>query len=242
MSKFTEWYDNNADQLNRKRKLRYKKDKKYRNKILSRNLKSKNKVARGIPSELELELSGKIYKNSIYPVSVLYDLINCTPQALNKWEKTEVIPETPLRDLAGRRVYTGELINLINEILSVKNKIDTQDNYKPIYYYCLNEKTHMVDDVKFYKKDGVIKILEDKGLNTNNLICGHYFTDSPYFTDNGINLFTEKMIDLFFAVCENACTEKMTVATAISLQQSIYKRWESCLIYELIKPIPIFKD
>lgn len=141
---FKEWYSENADSLNEKRRQRYAEDPEYRKKIQesnARNRKVRRKISRAERRAEEkaklvnvdkrpwravtaiVEVDGERVEAQVFTIGALAKALGCSVQVIRLWESKGVIPETPLRGSGGDRLYTPEFINMVREVLTSKGRL-----------------------------------------------------------------------------------------------------------------------
>jgi hypothetical protein len=132
-SKFQEWYAENADTLNRRRRRRYKKDSDYRKAVLVANRayrekqravsrteqKKRLRAVRIMSTEsswktVEIEVNG--VKTPMYTIGALARAARRGISTVRVWEREGVLPPTPYRSAKGDRLYS---VGAVEEILKV---------------------------------------------------------------------------------------------------------------------------
>ena len=142
---FKEWYDENGENLNKSRRDRYNTDPAYRKQVLAANRKSREK--RRLRERVEREVARKERKTSrdaerspykvveaeidnvatkLFSIGALAENLRCSVQAIRIWEEKGLLPETPLRNSKGDRLYTLEQIEMIRKIFEAQGKLDTE--------------------------------------------------------------------------------------------------------------------
>jgi DNA-binding transcriptional MerR regulator len=141
---FKEWYGENADELNKKRRDRYANDPEYRKKIQDSNARTR-KVRRKKRQEEKkarekakltnvdkrpwrsvtatVEVDGEQVEAQVFTIGALAKALGCSVQVIRLWESKGIIPETPLRGSGGDRLYTAEFIEMVAEVLEQKGRL-----------------------------------------------------------------------------------------------------------------------
>lgn len=140
---FKAWYDSNSQSFNKDRRKRYDTDPEYRARVLETNRLSRQrrreaaKLERAAESaaikvkmphkpwkEVEVPTKGGEETTKLYSIGALARALNRSVQVIRLWEKKGVIPETPLRNDKGDRLYTPEDVSRIHELLKAQNRLD----------------------------------------------------------------------------------------------------------------------
>lgn len=149
---FQEWYEENRDDLNVRRRERYANDKAYRDKVQKwnkdarhRRRKSAEREERKAKRAVKLQTSGqwKTVEVEVDGVKVRMFTIGALAKAIGKgistirvWERNGVLPETPHRSNKGDRLYTLEMVESIQSALKKAGKLDIgvlKEKKRPVY-------------------------------------------------------------------------------------------------------------
>lgn len=149
---FQEWYDENRDDLNARRRERYAKDEAYREKVQrwnrdarARRRKAAEKEEKKAKRAVKIQTSGqwKTVEVEVDGVKVRMFTIGALAKAIGKgistirvWERNGVLPETPYRSKKGDRLYTLEMVESIQAALKKAGKLDIgvlKEKKRPAY-------------------------------------------------------------------------------------------------------------
>ena len=138
--KFTDWYAEHGDQLNKKRRSRYDTDPEYKKKVLAanrvsrakhreENLKERAEERAAIKAkaprpwkEVERTIDGKAGV-VLVTIGALAKAINRSKIGIRLLEKKGVIPKPTIRNKQGERLYTPEMVEKIRSILKSKGRL-----------------------------------------------------------------------------------------------------------------------
>lgn len=149
---FKEWYDENREDLNARRREKYAQDPEYRAKVQqwnrdarARRRKDEEKEDRRTRRAVKIRPSGqwKTVEVEVDGVKVRMFTIGALAKAIGKgistirvWERTGVLPETPHRSNKGDRLYTLEMVEAIQKSLKRAGKLDIgvlREKKRPAY-------------------------------------------------------------------------------------------------------------
>lgn len=137
---FQEWYGENRDDLNERRRERYATDEEYRAKVQKwnrdareRRRREADKEDRRVRKAVKLGTSGswKTVEIEVDGVKVRMFTIGALARAIGKgistirvWERNGTLPETPYRSKKGDRLYTLEMVEAIQKELRKAGKLN----------------------------------------------------------------------------------------------------------------------
>jgi hypothetical protein len=110
---FSDWYGDNKEKYNRRRRERYQKDKQYRNKALRNSQRYRESGPRELDEYGRLKQT-KIVKGEeieVFTITAVADKIGKTAQTIRKWEAKGFIPKPIFRTRV--RLYTQHQVNLL---------------------------------------------------------------------------------------------------------------------------------
>lgn len=126
---FRKYYEENRDEINRKRRQRYNNDDDYRDRSLAaskryrekRRKKGRVRVARlGQARSHETGDGGKI---QLFSVGVFSSFIGRSAQSLSHWERRGIMPYTPYRDTRGYRLYSRGMMQVVKDEVGDKRRL-----------------------------------------------------------------------------------------------------------------------
>lgn len=107
---FGVWYDRNKSTLSNKRKVRYRTDPEYRNKILKRQEKYREDNARPKRAKGSFVMING-HRIEVFRISKMCSVIGKDEQTVRNWERSEVIPKHSIK--GAHRRYTMHQIMLV---------------------------------------------------------------------------------------------------------------------------------
>jgi len=137
---FQEWYDDNRDDLNARRREKYATDPAYRAKVQKWNRAARARRRREADKEdrearravklrqserwktVEVEVDGVMVK--MFTIGALAKAIGKGISTIRVWERSGVLPETPYRSKKGDRLYSLEMVESIQAALKKAGKLD----------------------------------------------------------------------------------------------------------------------
>jgi len=149
---FQEWYDDNRDELNQRRRERYAKDPEYRQKVQQWNREARarrrkesekedRKAKRAVKigtigawKTVEIEVDG--VKVRMFTIGALARATGKGISTIRVWERNGTLPETPYRSKKGDRLYTLEMVEAIQRALRQAGKLDIgvlKEKRRPTY-------------------------------------------------------------------------------------------------------------
>ena len=152
---FQEWYDENREDLNARRRERYATDEAYREKVQKWNRdararrrrvaeKEDRKAKRAVKIQtsgqwktVEMEVDG--VKVPMFTIGALAKAIGKGISTIRVWERNGTLPETPYRSKKGDRLYTLEMVEAIQKALKKAGKLDIgvlKEKKRPTYVDC----------------------------------------------------------------------------------------------------------
>ena len=147
---FKEWYSENGNDLNKRRRSRYQTDPDYKDRVLRTNRASREKRRLTVQEETDKEKAAikvktpsKAWKEvdadatgnpnasgqTLLTIGALARALGKSVQVLRLWERKGLLEETPFRNAKGDRLYTPELVVKIHKNLEDKGKLAT--TFKP---------------------------------------------------------------------------------------------------------------
>lgn len=141
-SYFKEWYEDNAEVLNARRRQRYQKDSEYREKVQGWNRRARKKrtqeravekkaerkalkmATSGSWKTEEIEVDGVMCR--MFTIGALAKALSKGISTLRVWERFGVLPETPYRSNKGDRLYSVEMVEQFREQLREQGKLDPE--------------------------------------------------------------------------------------------------------------------
>jgi hypothetical protein len=111
---FKDWYEDNKDDLSKRRKKAYRGDPKKRKDAQARARATREKRKAGVPVERVLyrEHGGK--QVPVYSTGYIASKLGCSPTMILNWEKRTWLPE-PIFDEA-HRLYLSHQVKLIEKL------------------------------------------------------------------------------------------------------------------------------
>jgi DNA-binding transcriptional MerR regulator len=159
------WYADNGEDLNDRRRKRYKNDPEYRAKVQEWNRRAREKrkedrdrekkarrravkmTSTGAWKTVEIEVDG--VKRRMFTIGALAKALGKGVSTIRVWERMGVLPETPYRSGKGDRLYSVEMVEEIQQQLRRGGKLDASKlklRKKP---------THVVREVRY--SDGEVE-------------------------------------------------------------------------------------
>lgn len=141
-SYFKEWYEDNGDDLNARRRNRYKTDPAYRRKVQEWNRRAREKrnkeravekkaerkavkmATSGSWKTVEIEVDG--VKMRMFTIGALAKALGKGISTIRVWERFGVLPETPYRSNKGDRLYSVEQVEQFRDQLKKQGKLDPE--------------------------------------------------------------------------------------------------------------------
>lgn len=144
---FQEWYAENGDQLNAKRRDRYKSDPEYRARVLAANRKAREERRETRLTEKAAEQAAvkakvtprpyKVFTQvvkgvpiKLFSIGGLAAVLGCSVQAIRLWEKRGILPEPAFFSKKGDRLYTAEQIETLRKVSEAQGRIDDEPKEK----------------------------------------------------------------------------------------------------------------
>lgn len=165
---FQEWYDDNRDDLNKRRREKYASDSVYRAKVQQWNRDARARRRKDVEKEglrakraVKMQTSGawKTVEVEVDGVMVRMFTIGALARAIGKgistirvWERNGTLPQTPYRSKKGDRLYTLEMVESIQVALRKAGKLEIS---------VLKEKkrpTYVEKDVRFKRRKKPIRM------------------------------------------------------------------------------------
>jgi DNA-binding transcriptional MerR regulator len=221
---FRGWYENNADELNSTRKLKYSSDPSYRAKVLEQNRiarlrrkeaklasrrllhpdPAKTRVVRSWKTkQATITASGKPLTAKMFTVGAVADLLGCSVQAIRLWERRKVIPETPFRGenkktIKGDRFYTLDMVDTLREILLAKGYLDSgRPKPRPMLMVTrsVTLSTGEVVDLDLYRIGELAEAVRRTVVSLEQLESRGFLPETPFrLSEAGYRLYTRDMI------------------------------------------------
>jgi len=144
---FKAWYDENGEELNKSRRDRYHSDPEYKARVLKGNRERRRKAREEKSQEQAKEREAKkvriaeqpyrvveatiktkkgTVKETLFTIGALARVLGCSVQAVRLWERRGVLPETPLRNTKGDRLYTADQVEQIRELMIKQGRLQPQ--------------------------------------------------------------------------------------------------------------------
>ena len=137
---FREWYEQNGDELNKRRRNRYQTDPEYRERVLAQNRDARRKKRQEALEERKKKYGAKKLRLTnnwktvnvetpdgivkMFSISAAAKLVGCSVQALRLWERKGIIPPATARYSKGDRLYSMEQIDLLKEVLEKQLRLE----------------------------------------------------------------------------------------------------------------------
>lgn len=139
-SYFQKWYEINRDDLNSRRRERYKNDPEYRERVQRGNRVTREKRKREITEEVreereavkmlstgswrtvEVEVDG--VRTRLFTVGAMAKALGKSISTLRVWEQNGFIPKTPYRSSRGDRLYTLEMVESTQAALQEAGRLE----------------------------------------------------------------------------------------------------------------------
>jgi len=149
---FQEWYDDNREDLNERRRARYATDPEYRRKVQKWNREARERRRKESEKEdrkakravkiktagswktVEIEVDGVMVR--MFTIGALARAIGKGISTIRVWERNGTLPETPYRSKKGDRLYTLEMVESIQSALRKAGKLDIgvlKERKRPAY-------------------------------------------------------------------------------------------------------------
>lgn len=133
---FEEYYGKNKDKVNAERRRKYQADSGYRERVL-RASRDYRKRQRDDEDRVRLpRYQTPIAKEAgdggtlqLFSVGAFAAYLGRSVQAINHWEKADVLPPTPYRDERGFRYYTREMMEIVREAVGSKRRLFPVDEH-----------------------------------------------------------------------------------------------------------------
>lgn len=117
---YRNWYAENADSRNTRRRNKYASDPTHREKVLEcsrdsrRRSRNDSMKVKRFQTPRSFDVNGSVV--NMYSVGALAQMIGRSVQSITNWEKSGTIPVTPYRDnQRGFRYYTSDMIKILHE-------------------------------------------------------------------------------------------------------------------------------
>ena len=142
---FKDWYSKNGNTLNQSRRDRYKTDKEYRDAVLDRNRKARQKRREDTVKEraqerkasrlrvgsrswktVEMQVKdddGNVSTVKLFTIGALARSIGRSVQAVRLWERQKLLPEPTMRNEKGDRLYTAEDVETVRQVMEAQGKL-----------------------------------------------------------------------------------------------------------------------
>jgi len=127
---FDEYYANNKEKVNSERRRKYAGDPEYRARVLkaSRDYRKRQRDDEDrvrlpryqTPTTREAGDGGKV---QLFSVGAFAAYLGRSVQAINHWEKSEILPPTPYRDERGFRYYTQDMMETVSRAVGTKRRL-----------------------------------------------------------------------------------------------------------------------
>lgn len=126
---FQGYYEENKDEILRKRKERYWNDPEYRDKVLQSSRdhrRNQRRDPRVKTRRFQKPITGESADGTevqLHSVGALAILLQRSVQAINHWQKKGLLPDTPYRDSRGFRFYTAAMMQAIQDEVGAKRRL-----------------------------------------------------------------------------------------------------------------------
>lgn len=150
---FQEWYGDNRDSVNDRRRKRYATDPDYKARVQKWNQEARDRRRKATVQEdteareavkmrtastwktVEVEVDGVVVR--MFTIGALARATGKGISTIRVWERTGVLPETPYRSKKGDRLYTLEMVEEVQKSLRKAGKLGTgtvlQEKRRPSY-------------------------------------------------------------------------------------------------------------
>ena len=236
MSKFKRWYNKNKEEYNAERKEKYDTDLEYKEKQLenNKNYREEHKTT----NEFVFEINGQQFSLMLYTSCEMAERANVSITALRKWEKANIIPETPLKDSKGFRYYTEDFIDLTLQILDSKNLLKAEKIPKELLgvnYLCKDLDKNMLVQRVFYTIDGLCDQLNITKEEHDEVYKKKHFPKPKTVNEKGEILYTKRIIGHFGRNMKKIPNLKDTEEKFV-LHRYMGLVWRAEGILEVVKP------
>lgn len=138
---FEQYYEDNGEDINRKRRQKYDKDPEYRDRVLkaSRDYRKKQRQVPRVRmprfQKPAVHKTGTGREIKIFSVGAFAAYLSRSVQAINHWEKSGILPRTPYRNGRGFRCYTTDMMEAVRSQVGGKRRLfpvdpEMHDNIK----------------------------------------------------------------------------------------------------------------
>lgn len=128
---YEQWYKENRDEVAKKRKQRYESDPDYREMVLERSAKYRERQREvtqvRVPRHHKprmFQREGDEKKVPLYSIGAFASYINRSVQSINHWESNGLLPRTPYRvGKRGFRYYSAEMMEVVRRVVGNKRRL-----------------------------------------------------------------------------------------------------------------------
>lgn len=106
------YYERNREKILQRKRERYANDDAYREKV-KQSSASRRKPEKQKKTPMRIEVGG--FTAYVYTVRLLAERVGKSVSAVNYWQKTGTLPETPFVNGQGHRLYTDGMIATVEE-------------------------------------------------------------------------------------------------------------------------------
>lgn len=127
---FDEYYAKNKEKVNAERRRKYKENPEYRDRVLKAS-RDYRKRQRDDEDRVRLpRYQTPVVKDTgdggavqLFSVGAFASYLGRSVQAINHWEKSEILPPTPYRDGRGFRYYTRDMMEVVRQAVGTKRRL-----------------------------------------------------------------------------------------------------------------------
>lgn len=127
---FDEYYEKNKDKVNAERRRKYNEDPEYRDRVLQasrdyrrRQRDDEDRVRLPRYQTPVIKEAGDGGKVQLFSVGAFASYLGRSVQAINHWEKSDILPPTPYRDGRGFRYYTKDMMEVVRQAVGAKRRL-----------------------------------------------------------------------------------------------------------------------
>lgn len=126
---FEQYYDENRDSINEKRRKKYQEDPEYRDRVLKASRDYRERQRREPRVRMPrfqkpiTYTAGDGSEVQLFSVGAFAAFLARSVQAINHWEKSGILPRTPYRNSRGFRCYTRSMMEIVRQQVGGKRRL-----------------------------------------------------------------------------------------------------------------------
>ncbi len=254
---FRGWYAKNGDTLNKSRRDRYTTDPEYREAVLKRNREARQKKreasnkeraqerkatrmrvgSRGWKTtEVAVEQDGKTATATLFTIGALARSLGRSVQAVRLWEREGLLPETELRNKKGDRLYTGDMIATIRDVMKAQGKTSkTATRPRPMPKGVVREVQYEdgTKELLHFFRVGVLAEAIQRTVVTVEILEGKGYVPTTPFIASGTKyrVYTLPMIEAVRKAFESRGGDIRGEADWKSFEKDVRAAWQSLKVF-----------